>query len=119
PVPMDADLWFPGLGKKAEHAFQVGVVLLHPHSRGEVTLRSASPLDPPKVQLNLMSTPAEFETLRRGIRAARRIYRTPPEGDLTGAEVNPGEAAQSDEELDAWIRKACSSTQHPVGTCSM
>ena len=119
PVRMDAKLWFPGVGKTLEHAFQVGVVILHPHSRGEVTLRSASPLDAPKVQLNLMSTPTEFEMMRRGIREARRIYHTPPQGDLTGAEAVPGDDAQSDEELDAWIRKACSSTQHPVGTCSM
>ncbi|HEY5410298.1 MAG TPA: GMC family oxidoreductase N-terminal domain-containing protein [Caulobacteraceae bacterium] len=119
PVRMDAKLWFPGVAKPQQHAFQVGVVILHPHSRGEVTLRSASPLDPPKVQLNLMSTPTEFETMRRGIREARRIYHTPPQSELTGAEAVPGDDAQSDEALDAWIRKACSSTQHPVGTCSM
>ena len=119
PVPMDAKLWFPGVGKPLGHAFQVGVVVLHPHSRGEVTLRSASPLDAPKVQLNLMSTPAEFEMMRRGIREARRIYRTPPQGELTGAEAVPGDQAQSDAALDEWIRKVCSGTQHPVGTCSM
>ena len=119
PVRMDAKLWFPGVAGQQEHAFQVGVVILHPHSRGEVTLRSASPLDPPKVQLNLMSTPAEFEMMRRGIREARRIYHTPPQGELTGAEAAPGDDAQSDEALDAWIRKACTATQHPVGTCSM
>ena len=119
PVRMDAKLWFPGVTKELEHAFQVGVVILHPLSRGEVTLRSASPLDAPKVQLNLMSSPAEFEMMRRGIREARRIYHTPPQGELTGAEAVPGEDAQSDDELDAWIRQACSATQHPVGTCSM
>jgi choline dehydrogenase len=94
-------------------------VILHPLSRGEVTLRSASPLDGPKVQLNLMSSPAEFEIMRRGIREARRIYHTPPQGELTGTEAAPGDDAQSDDELDDWIRKACSATQHPVGTCSM
>ena len=119
PVRMDAQLWFPGVTPTLEHAFQVGVVLLHPHSRGEVTLRSASPLDPPKVQLNLMSSPAEFAIMRRGIREARRIYRTPPQGEMTGLEAVPGDDAQTDDELDAWIRKACSGTQHPVGTCSM
>jgi len=119
PARMDAKLWFPGVTKELEHAFQVGVVILHPLSRGEVTLRSASPLDAPKVQLNLMSNPAEFEMMRRGIREARRIYHTPPQGDLTGVEAAPGEAAQSDDELDDWIRKACSATQHPVGTCTM
>ena len=35
------------------------------------------------------------------------------------AEAVPGDDAQSDEQLDAWIRKVCSSTQHPAGTCSM
>ena len=119
PVRMDAKLWFPGVTKALEHAFQVGVVILHPLSRGEVTLRSASPLDGPKVQLNLMSSPAEFEIMRRGIREARRIYHTPPQGELTGAEAVPGDDAQSDAELDDWIRKACSATQHPVGTCAM
>ena len=119
PVPMDAQLWFPGVTKAYQHAFQVGIVVLHPHSRGEVTLRSASPLDPPRVQLNLMSTAAELETMRWGIREARRIYHTDPQGELTGPEVAPGEEAQGDEELDAWIRRVCTATQHPVGTCSM
>ncbi len=119
PIRMDAQLWFPGLTKQLEHSFQVGVVLLHPHSRGEVTLRSASPLDAPKVNLNVMASPVEFETMRRGIREARRIYRTEPQGRLTGEEVIPGAAAESDAELDAFIRQYGGVTQHPVGTCAM
>src|SRR5262249_35205365 len=83
------------------------------------SLKSASPLDPPKIHLNIMKDPAEFEILRRGIREARRIYHTGPQGELTGAEVVPGAKAESDAELDAWIRQACAVTQHPVGTCSM
>ena len=119
PVRMDANLWFPGLTKQLEHSFQVGVVVLHPHSRGQVKLRSASPLDSPKVQLNLMGTPAEYAMLRRGIREARRIYRTGPQGELTGEEVTPGAKSQTDDELDVFIRQAVSVCQHPVGTCTM
>jgi choline dehydrogenase len=119
PVRMDAALWFPGLTKRLEHHFSVGVVLLHPHSRGEVTLRSASPADLPKVQLNIMSSPAEFEIMRRGIREARRIYRTEPQGSLTGEETFPGAAVDTDEALDAFIRERAEVTQHPVGTCRM
>ena len=119
PVRMDAQLWFPGVTKQLEHCFQVGVVILHPHSRGVVRLRSASPLDPPKVNLNLMASPVEFEMMRRGIREARRIYHTEPQARLTGAETVPGEEAQSDEALDDFIRRVCSVTQHPVGTCTM
>ena len=119
PIRMDAALWFPGLTKRLDHHFSVGVVLLHPLSRGQVTLRSASPADAPKVQLNIMSSPAEYEIMRRGIREARRIYRTPPQGDLTGRETVPGEDATSDAALDEFIRKASQVTQHPVGTCKM
>jgi choline dehydrogenase len=57
--------------------------------------------------------------LRRGIREARRIYRTPPQGDLTGAETTPGEDVTTDAQLDDFIRKTLQLTQHPVGTCSM
>ena len=119
PVRMDADLWFPGATKVLEHHFQVGVVVLHPHSRGHVTLRSASPIDAPKIFMNIMTDPAEFEIMRRGIREARRIYRTGPQGELTGAELTPGPEVDTDEALDEFIRKACTVTQHPVGTCSM
>jgi choline dehydrogenase len=119
PVRMDANLWFPVLTKQLEHSFQVGVVLLHPHSRGEVKLRSASPLDAPKVHLNVMSSSAEYATMRRGIREARRIYHMGPQGELTGEEVMPGPKVETDEELDAFIRQAVSICQHPVGTCTM
>jgi len=119
PVRMDANLWFPGVTKQLEHSFQVGVVLLHPHSRGEVKLRSASPLDAPKVNLNLMASPTEFAILRRGIREARRIYHTDPQGQLTGAEIIPGAEVDSDEAIDGFIRQAASVCQHPVGTCTM
>ncbi len=119
PVRMDADLWFPGLTKVLAHHFQVGVVVLHPLSRGEVKLRSASPLDPPKIHLNIMNHAAEYEIMRRGIREARRIYRSGAQGELTGEEITPGAKANTDAELDDFIRSSCSVTQHPVGTCTM
>ncbi len=119
PVRMDANLWFPGVTKTLEHHFSVHVVILHPLSRGEVTLRSASPLDPPKILINAMSSPMEFDVMRRGIREARRIYRTGAQGKLTGRETLPGAEVTSDEALDEFIRKTCTVTQHPVGTCKM
>jgi choline dehydrogenase len=58
-------------------------------------------------------------TLRAGMRAARRIYRTPPQGELTGAEKTPGVNVQSDDELDAYLRETTYVCMHPVGTCAM
>jgi choline dehydrogenase len=119
PIRMDARLWFPGFGQRQAHLFSVGVVQLHPHSRGWVALRSADPADKPMITMNLLSHPEDYAVIRRGIRAARHIYRTPPQGDLTGKELLPGEDLQSDDELDAFIRDNLRVTQHPVGTCSM
>jgi choline dehydrogenase len=117
PVRMDANLWWPG--RSLSHVFSVGVVGLHPHSRGSVTLRSANPLEAPRILTNLLSHPEDLATLRRGIREARRIYRTPPQAGLTGDELVPGDAVSSDDAIDAFIRQSAQLTQHPVGTCSM
>ena len=36
-----------------------------------------------------------------------------------GAEVNPGEAISSDEEITAWLRETGATTFHQSGTCAM
>ena len=82
-------------------------------------LKSADPRELAAVTLNLLSDPEDLATLRAGIRAARRIYHTPPQGDLTGAEVIPGEKLQTDDELDAYLRETTYIAMHPVGTCAM
>ena len=53
------------------------------------------------------------------MRAARRIYHTPPQAALTGVEVTPGEQLQTDDELDAYLRATTYICMHPVGTCAM
>jgi choline dehydrogenase len=115
PVRMDAKLWFPGVGAAQEHRLTADIVLLHPESRGTVTLRSSNPLDAPRIRFNLFSHASELETARRGLETARRIYRTEPQASLTGREVAPGESTS----LEAYIRASASTTQHPVGTCKM
>lgn len=119
PIRMDARLWFPMLTPRQEHRVTADVVILHQRSRGWVALRSANPLDAPRVQLNLFSEPSDFEIARRGIRTARRIFATPPQADIIARETRPGPAVQSDAEIDAYVRQTAQVTQHPVGTCSM
>ena len=119
PIRFDAKIWFPWLTPRQGHLFWAGIVALHPRSRGWVRLKSKDPRELPAVTLNLLSDPQDLATLRAGIRAARRIYRTPPQGELTGAERLPGEQVQSDEALDAFIRETNYVSMHPVGTCAM
>ena len=69
--------------------------------------------------LNILAEEADREQMRRAVRTARRIYNTPPMGDLLAREKSPGIEVQSDDELDAYIRASCYVAQHPVGTCAM
>ena len=119
PVRMDAKVWWPLISKRLQHLLTVDAVLLHPKSRGRVTLRSPDPLAKPRIEFNCLSDPEDLATLRRGLRAARHIYGTAPQADLIDHEVFPGAAVSSDADLDAFIRANAAVTQHPVGTCSM
>jgi choline dehydrogenase len=119
PVRMDAKIWWPFVGARQEHRITADAVVLHPESRGKVTLRSSNPADKPKIFLNVLATDGDLATARRGVRLARRIYSTAPQSTLIEREVSPGPAIESDSELDAYSRARAGVTQHPVGTCSM
>ncbi|MEO6040348.1 MAG: GMC family oxidoreductase N-terminal domain-containing protein [Croceibacterium sp.] len=119
PIRFDAMPWFPGVRAVQEHVFWAGLVQLHPESRGWVELKSADPREVAAVTLNVMAEQADREQMRRAIRTARAIYHTPPMGDLVAGERTPGEAVQSDDELDAFIRANCYVAMHPTSTCAM
>ena len=119
PIRFDAKIWLPLVTGRQSHVLWVGLVALHPRSRGWVRLASPDPRALPSVTLNLMSDPDDLATMRAAVRTARRIYRTEPQASLTGAERLPGKAVESDAELDAFIRETADVAMHPVGTCTM
>jgi choline dehydrogenase len=107
------------VSRRQEHLLTVDAVLLHPKSRGRVSLRSADPGAKPRIEYNLLSSADDLDTVRRGLRAARRIYATAPQSELIAAEIAPGAEIHNDADLEAYIRATAGVTQHPVGTCSM
>lgn len=119
PVRLDARPWFPGIGKRQAHVFSVMMIQLHPESRGQLELRSANPLERPKIALNLLATDNDFGEMRRGVAAVRKLFATPPLAGLIAREIKPGPAIIDDQALDAYVRNNLRITQHPVGTCSM
>lgn len=116
-VDKEAELWLP-FGR-ARHGLSLCVAMLHPDSRGAVTLRSADPRDKPRIALNLLSEPSDMARMIRGIRAGRDIYAQTPLSEIILAEVAPGVGLQSDAELEALVREVAHITHHPVGTCRM
>lgn len=119
PVRMDAEIWFPIIKPAQEHALEGFVCLLHPDSRGELTLESADPKVPPRIFLNLLNADSDRESLVAGIRMMREFYATAPIGPKVDRETFPGTEVASDEELDQFVRDTAEIMHHPVGTCAM
>lgn len=101
------------------HGFQAHVGPMRSASRGQVTLRSADPNDNPRIQFNYMSDPQDWEDFRSCIRLTREIFAQSAFDPFRGHEIQPGEGAQSDDELDDFIRQHVESAYHPCGTCKM
>lgn len=119
PVRLDARPWFPGVGQRQAHVFSVMIIHLHPESRGKLTLRSADPLERPKISLNLLSTPQDFVDLRSGVATVRKLFSTSPLAEMISKERRPGASIADDSALNDYFRNNLGVTQHPVGACAM
>jgi choline dehydrogenase len=111
--------WFPGWRRGAGHEFTAAGILLRPAGSGDITLRSSSPIDAPRIRLGLLSAPSDRRAAREMIRFIRQFFATQPASDLVSAELAPGPQCQSDAELDGYIRNTLHTGMHPVGTCAM
>jgi choline dehydrogenase-like flavoprotein len=118
-APFHAHLWFPGIKPAYADAFGLRIALLHPESRGTVTLRSSDPRDPVRLRFNFLSAPGDLATLRKGFRLARELARQRPLDPYRGEEILPGETVQSDAEIDAHLRRSAETVCHPACTCPM
>jgi 4-pyridoxate dehydrogenase len=117
--PPYVHMWFPGVRPAYADAFGIRPVLLHPDSRGDVTLRSANPREPVRIRFNFLSAPSDVTTLRNGLRLGRELARQKPLDPYRGAELAPGEGIKSDAEIDSYIRNALITVSHPSCTCPM
>ena len=119
PVHQHGELWFPGLTRKPKYAFTSRVGALHTISRGWVKLRSADPLDHPRILFNFFAEKTDLDAMVRAVKLSRELFRQSPLCDLVEKELLPGENFQSDAELAEVICQQAEHRQHAVGTCKM
>ena len=116
---LPAAMSYDGSSKAQQHGFQAHVGPMLPRSRGAVTLSSADPLCAPRIAFNYLSDREDWRVFREAIRATRRIFSQPALAAVAGNELSPGPNAQTDAQLDEFIRARAESAYHPCGTCRM
>jgi len=97
----------------------MNVNVLRSESIGSIHVKSKNPADPPAIRFNFLSSEHDRTGLLAAIRKGRELMATSPLKDVTGEEIAPGAAIQSDADLLEWVRNNAETTYHPVGTCKM
>jgi choline dehydrogenase len=101
------------------HGFQVHVGHNKPFSRGTVKVRTPSVQDKPEIIFNYLQAEEDIEAYRACVRLTREIISQPAMDTYRDSEIQPGEAVQSDGEIDAFVRSAVESAYHPSCACRM
>ncbi|KAJ7118028.1 alcohol oxidase [Mycena crocata] len=95
------------------------LALTHSFARGTVHITSNDPNVPPAINPRLLDNAPDVELLIQALKFARRLAQT---GDLDAAitrEILPGSEAQSDTDLEKYVRGTVSTVYHPIGTAAM
>jgi choline dehydrogenase len=99
--------------------FSVHVCQLRPESRGRIGLASADPFADPAIFANYLATEEDRRALREGFKMVREVAGQKALTAIRGDEVEPGVLVNTDDEIDAWIRRSAETIYHPVGACRM
>lgn len=110
---------YDGQAAAEGHGFQAHVGPMRSESRGEITLASADPKEAPKIFFNYMSTEQDWIDFRKCVRLTREVFAQEAMTPFVKHEIQPGDALQSDAEIDGFIREHAESAYHPCGTCKM
>ena len=96
-----------------EGSWTIGVGLVRPASRGSVRLRSTALDDKPLIDPGYLAEVADVEAMVRGTKLARELAPRRGLRPVARAEALPGEAVQTDAELEDFVRHAAGSYLPP------
>lgn len=125
PIP-DLQLHFV-VGKLVDHGrksvlgygYSCHVCLLRPKSRGSLRLASADPQVAPLIDPAFLQDPDDTARLVRGFQVMRRLLQQSALTRHGGTESATSALAQSEGQIEQFVRGHADTIYHPVGTCRM
>jgi len=116
---LPAAMRYDGNAAVKGHGYQVHVGPNKPKSRGSVHIQSADPGVAPKITFNYLTDPQDIQDWRNTIRLTREIMNQSSLEQYRDGEIQPGDAIQTDEQIDTWVRDNVESAYHPSCSCKM
>lgn len=101
-------------GPRFAPALSVGHSYWTPKSRGTVLIRSANPVVPPAIRMNLLGDREDVDALVRAVQRSREIIATEPIASAVERELAP-----SGEDIETYIRNTAKTTAHPACSVAM
>ena len=99
--------------------FSLGLSNCRPSSRGFIEIKSADPLQHPRIVANAYSTDEDISEMLDAVKFLRRIAAQKPLAEVIAEELRPGAAFVTDDDLIADIRQRSGTVYHPSCTCRM
>ncbi|CZR53407.1 uncharacterized protein PAC_03285 [Phialocephala subalpina] len=93
--------------------------LVSPLSRGNISIRSTSMLDPPIIDLNRLSHPTDQKLAAQSFRRMRQLFNTTAIKPILAGEEVPGPNVQADEQILEYIESTVAFNWHAACTCKM
>jgi choline dehydrogenase-like flavoprotein len=101
------------------HGYSCHLCLLRPRSRGSLKLASKDPLAAPLVDPNFLGDRDDLDRLVRGFKLMRRMLAQPALAVLGATELPASARAQTDAQIEQFIRDHADTIYHPAGSCRM
>ena len=101
------------------HGYSCHVCLLRPKSRGSVQLANNDPMTAPLIDPNFFGERDDMDRLLRGFKLMRGVLQQPALAGYRGRELPASAVAQTDAQIETFIRGHADTIYHPVGTCRM
>jgi choline dehydrogenase-like flavoprotein len=108
-----------GLGAQTGVGMGIGPCVLHPTSKGTVSLRSSRPDAKPRIVHNYLDTPEDRQSIIAGLRITLEIIRMAPLAHMITGSFRAPKPDASDNELLDYARNNSQTLYHPTSTCAI